>query len=130
MNGPDELKARIDTLSPMAVRFVARLVDSLANAPASNRAAVDAILLLRAFRADETQVPGRYQLIEIPADVFRALEDVPTTAFAADGPKIPCTYGGLESAARVELDRSDAKITVGGIQILACTVHAEWHLAR
>ena len=253
MNGRDELKARIDTLSPMAVQFVARLVNSLANAPTSNavaetwltehpewleyfglalsahhgttteplglkgfeavfrnacealdwqvdppgaatqrfvdvgltsadgvrrrlslkstaakrlservahisklteaawiqdvrsartrrrntlelfrayRAAVDTILLLRAFRDDPTEVPGRYQLIEIPADIFRALEDVPAAAFAADGPAIPCAYGRLESAARVALDRSDAKITVRGIQIRACTVHAEWHLAR
>ncbi len=33
MNGRDRLKSRIDTLSPMAVRFVARLVDSLSGAP-------------------------------------------------------------------------------------------------
>ena len=34
MNDRDSLKARIDALSPMAVRFVARLVDSLSEAPA------------------------------------------------------------------------------------------------
>lgn len=253
MNGRNDLKARIDDLSPMAVRFVARLVNSLANAPTSNavaetwlaghpewieyfglalsahhgttieplglkgfeavfrnacealdwpvdppgaatqrfvdvgltaadgvrrrlslkstaakglservavisklteaawiqdvrsartrrqrtlelfrdyRAAIDAILMLRAFRDDPAEVPGRYQLIEIPADIFRALEDLPVAAFAADGPAVPCAYGGLESAARVALDRSDAKITVRSIQIRACTVHAEWHLAR
>ena len=33
MNDRDSLKARIETLSPMAVRFIARLVDSLSNAP-------------------------------------------------------------------------------------------------
>ena len=33
MNDRDSLKARIDTLSPMAVRFVARPVDSPADAP-------------------------------------------------------------------------------------------------
>ena len=252
MNGRDDLKARIDTLSPMAVRFVARLVNSLANAPTSNavtdtwltghpewieyfglalsahhgttteplglkgfeavfrnacealdwlvdppsaatqrfvdmaltaadgvrrrlslkstaaqrlservahisklteaawiqdvrgardrrqhtlalfrdyRAAVDAILLLRAFRTAPTEVPGRYQLIEIPTDIFGALDDVPQAEFAPDGPALDCAYGELGSAARVALDRSDAKITVRGIQIRACTVHAEWHLA-
>ena len=36
MNVRDSLKARIDTLSPMAVRFVARLVDSLSEAPRPN----------------------------------------------------------------------------------------------
>ena len=36
MNDRDVLKARIDTLSPMAVRFVARLVDSLSEAPTPN----------------------------------------------------------------------------------------------
>ncbi len=36
MNDRDRLKARINTLSPMAVRFVARLVDSLSEAPMPN----------------------------------------------------------------------------------------------
>ena len=253
MNGRDDLKAHIDDLSPMAVRFVARLVDSLANAPTSNavtetwltghpewieyfglalsahhgttteplgltgfevvfrnacdaldwpvdppgaatqrfvdvgltsadgvrrrlslkstaarrlservahisklteaawiqdvrgprarrqhtlelfrayRAAVDAILMLRAFRTDQTEVPSRYQLIEIPTTLFGALEDVPEARFAADGPVIDCAYGGLESAARVALDRSDAKITIRGIQLHACTIHVEWYLTR
>ena len=39
MNDRDRLRARIDTLSPMAVRFVARLVDSLAEAPAPHTVA-------------------------------------------------------------------------------------------
>ena len=254
MNGRDDLKARIDDLSPMSVRFVARLVNSLANAPTSNavtetwltghpewieyfglalsahhgttaeplglkgfeavfrnacealdwlvdppgtatqrfvdigltsadgvrrrlslkstaaqklserlalisklteaawiqdvrsartrrqrtlklfrdyRAAVDAILLLRAFRAaDQQEVPSRYQLIEIPTALFGALDDMPEAAFAADGPVLSCAYGGLATAARVALDRSDAKITVRSIQLRACTIHAEWHLAR
>ena len=251
MNGRDDLKARIDTLSPMAVRFVARLVNSLANAPTSNavtetwltghpewieyfglalsahhgttteplgltgfevvfrnacealgwqvdppgaatrrfvdvgltsadgvrrrlslkstaarrlsertahisklteaawiqdvrgararrqhtlelfrayREAVDAILLLRTFRADPQEIPARYQLVEIPSAVFASLEDAPEAAFAADGPVIDCAYGGLTSAARVAIDRSDAKVTVRSIQLRACTIHVEWHL--
>ena len=250
MNDRDNLKARIDTLSPMAVRFVARLVDSLAEAPTPNavtptwltrhpewieyfglavsahhgttteplgltsfetvfrsacealewsidtpgsatqrfvdvtltaadgptrrlslkstaaknlrertahisklteaawiqdvrsararrqhtlklfrdyRAAVDAIILLRAFREPRT-IPNRYQLVEIPSDLFRSLEDAPESAFAADGPVIDCAYRGLSSAAQVSIDRSDAKITIRRIQLAACTIHAEWRL--
>ena len=252
MNDRDRLKARIDTLSPMAVRFVARLVDSLAEAPAPNtvtptwltrhpewieyfglaisahhgttteplgltsfetvfrnacealdwpldapgsatrrfvdltltsadgttrrlslkstaaknivegtahisklteaawiqdvrsakarrqrllelfrdyRAAVDAIVMLRAFREPDT-MPNRYQLIEIPSDLFKALEDAPESAFAADGPVIDCAYRGLSAAAQVSIDRSDAKITVRRIQLSACTIHAEWRLVK
>ena len=252
MNDRDSLKARIDTLSPMAVRFVARLVDSLSRAPTANagtptwltedpewieyfglaisahhgttteplgltsfetvfrnacealewpidppgsatrrfvdtaltpadgttrrlslkstaarnlseqtahisklteaawiqdvrsakarrqhtlnlfrdyRAAVDAIILLRAFREPDT-IPTRYQLMEIPSDLFKSLEDAPESAFAADGPVIDCAYGGLASAAQVSIDRSDAKITVRRIQLSVCTIHAEWRLVE
>lgn len=156
MNDRDSLKARIDTLSPMAVRFVARLVDSLADAPTPNAItptwltrhpewieyfglAVSAhhgttteplgltIVLLRAFREPGT-VPNRYQLVEIPSDLFKSLEDVPESAFAADGPVIDCAHGGLSSAAQVSIDRSDAKITIRRVQLSACIVHAEWRL--
>ena len=93
------------------------------------RAAVDAILLLRAFR-EPGQVPNRYQLIEIPSDLFKSLEDVPNSAFAPDGPVIDCAYQGLASAAQVSLDRSDAKITIRRIQLSVCTIHAEWCLLK
>ena len=252
MNDRDHLKARIDTLSPMAVRFVARLVDSLAEAPTPNaitrtwltghpewteyfglavsahhgttteplgltsfetvfrnacealewaidppgsatrrfvdvtltpadgttrrlslkstaakklsertahisklteaawiqdvrsararrqrtlklfrdyRAAVDAIILLRAFR-EPGAIPNRYQLVEIPSDLFKSLEDAPESAFAADGPVIDCAYRGLSSAAQVSIDRSDAKITIRRIQLAACTIHVEWRLVK
>lgn len=33
MSDPEALKGRIDELSPMGVRFVARMVDSLADPP-------------------------------------------------------------------------------------------------
>lgn len=252
MNDRDRLKARIDTLSPMAVRFVVRLVDSLSEAPAANtvtptwltrhpewteyfglaisahhgtttepvgltsfetvfrnacealdwsidapgsatqrfvdltltpadgrrrrlslkstgaqklsestahisklteaawiqdvrsardrrqrtlalfrdyRAAVDAIIFLRAFRK-RSAVPHRYQLIEIPSDLFRSLEEAPESAFAADGPVIDCAYKGLSAAAQIAIDRSDAKITIRRIQLAACTIHAEWCLLK
>lgn len=91
------------------------------------RKAVDAILMLRAFRVDGS-TPTRYQLIEIPAAIFASLENAPLSAFAADGPTIDCAYEGVDPAARVLLDRSDAKITVKAIQLASCVVHAEWTL--
>ena len=36
-------------------------------------AAVDAIIMLRAFRADRTTIPHRYQLIEIPTAILESL---------------------------------------------------------
>ncbi len=91
-------------------------------------AAVDAIVMLRAFRVDRTTMPHRYQLIEIPTAIFESLADAPQTAFDADGPTIDCAYGGNPAAARVSLDRSDAKITVKQIQLSVCDIHAEWEL--
>lgn len=92
------------------------------------REAVDSIIMLRAFRSDRTSLPTKCQLLEIPTDIFTSLENVPLEAFAADGPTIDCTYQGEPAAARISLDRSDAKITVKQIKLSACTLHAEWHL--
>ena len=94
------------------------------------RSAVDAIIILRAFRPDRAAVPTKYQLLEIPTGIFASLEDAPLDAFAADGPTIDCTYQGDPAAARVSLDRSDAKITVKQIKLSACTIHTEWRMAQ
>ncbi len=91
------------------------------------REAVDAILMLRAFR-EPTKLPTRYQLVEIPSRLFASLEQLPESAFAADGPVLDCAYGGCASAAQVAIDRSDAKITIRKILLAVCTVHAEWRL--
>lgn len=93
------------------------------------REAVDGIVMLRAFRTARNVVPTKYQLLEIPTAIFASLEDAPQSAFAADGPTVNCTYGQDPDAARVSLDRSDAKITVKRIKLSACTIHAEWHMA-
>lgn len=92
------------------------------------REAVDAIIMLRAFRSARDVLPEKYQLLEIPTAIFASLEDVPLSDFAADGPTVDCSYGEEPVAARVSLDRSDAKITVKQIKLSACTVHAEWYL--
>ncbi len=92
------------------------------------RDAVDAIVMLRAFRHEPHAVPNLYQLVEIPSGIFTSLASVPLSEFKADGPTIDCSFDGLSSAARVSLDRSDAKITVKQIQLKVCQVHAEWEL--
>ena len=91
------------------------------------RAAVDSIVMLRAFRRQDA-VPSKYQLLEIPTAIFASLEEVPLSAFAADGPTIDCVFQGEPAAARVSLDRSDAKITVKQIKLSSCLLHAEWHM--
>lgn len=92
------------------------------------RRAVDEIVMLRAFRSGRDVLPEKYQLLEIPTAIFASLEDAPLSAFAADGPTVDCSHGEVPVAARVSLDRSDAKITVKQIKLSACTVHAEWYL--
>ena len=67
---------------------------------------VDSIMMLRAFR-ERHRIPTTYQLVEIPSEIFRSLEDAPLEAFNADGPTIDCSFGGCDVAARVSLDRSD-----------------------
>ena len=95
----------------------------------SYTAAVDSIVMLRAFR-NPNEMPSKYQLIEIPAAIFDSLQETPVAAFSSDGPTIDCPFEGHEVAARVSLDRSDAKITVKQVLLAACTVHAEWELIR
>lgn len=92
------------------------------------RNAVDSIVMLRAFRSGPSSIPACYQLLEIPSAIFTSLANAKVSAFKADGPTIDCAYGGHAVAARVSLDRSDAKITVKQILLAACDVHAEWEL--
>ena len=88
------------------------------------RRAVDAIMMLRAFRKEG--VPNRYQLLEIPTRLFAPVQEAPLAVFQRDAPSINCEIGGKLTAV-IAIDRSDAKITVKRIQLSACTVHAEWH---
>ena len=91
----------------------------------SYQQAVDAIVMLRAFREEEGS-PYRYQLVEIPTALFGSVQEAPIDVFQRDAPSINCEVGG-KLAAVIAIDRSDAKITVKRIQLSACTVHAEWH---
>lgn len=62
--------------------------------------------------------------------MFASLEDSPQSALAPDGPTVDCAYRGDPAAARVSLDRSDAKITIKQIKLSVCTVHAEWYISQ
>lgn len=84
--------------------------------------------MLRAF-GQPNEIPERYQLLEIPSENFRSLEDKPISDFDSDGPSIYCSFGGEQRAAQVSLDRSDAKITVSRILLDVCSVHAEWQIS-
>ena len=92
------------------------------------RDAVDSIIMLRAFRHRGEMLPWKYQLVEIPTAMFCSLESAPVADFAPDGPTIDCSYRDEPVAARVSLDRSDAKITVEQIKLSVCILHAEWHV--
>lgn len=91
----------------------------------SYQEAVSSIIILRAFRDKADEIPRLYQLVEIPVNIFDSIQQAPLNDFERDAPVIACRVGN-EVVARVALDRSDAKITVRGIQLSACTVHAEW----
>lgn len=108
-----------DTRTPRARR------DALLGLFRQYREAVDAILMLRAFRSGAGEPPSRYQLVEIPVCLFDAIHDAPLRGFERDAPVIACEVDG-QAVAHVAIDRSDAKITVRRIEISACTVHAEW----
>ncbi len=93
---------------------------------AAYQEAVTAILMLRAFRDAPDRVPNLYQLVEVPGSLFDSIQEAPLSEFRSDAPKIPCREPRDRVVARVVLDRSDAKITVGKILLDACVVHAEW----
>jgi hypothetical protein len=84
--------------------------------------------MLRAFREGQGEVPGIYQIVEIPASIFDSIQTAPLSVFERDAPLIECQVGD-RTVAVVAIDRSDAKVTVRRIKISACTVHAEWSRA-
>ena len=93
----------------------------------SYRDAVDSIIMLRAFR-DREEV-SRYQLLEIPVDLFTPALDAPLSAYQRDAPVITCVVDGAP-VAEIAVDRSDAKISVRKIRLAASVVHAEWIRSR
>lgn len=150
----DELKATLDSFSPVKIEFVARgLSDTTLHISKLTEAAwiqdtrtardrrdrtlelfrqyretVDQIIMLRAFRDDVRNAPQKYQLVEIPVSIFDSIQQAPLQLFERDAPVIECTVDDRVEAV-VAIDRSDAKITVRRVRLSACTVHAEWERA-
>jgi hypothetical protein len=84
---------------------------------------VNAIIQLRYFESKNT-----YELIEIPATLFRQIFAVRLTYFSADGPTINIPIGKTPPDYTLKLDRSDAKITIANINKDLCLVHGSWSL--
>ena len=146
------LKAGIDKLSPMAVRFVTRLVKSLATTPepdtishtwlTENRAWLEYFGLAISAHHGTAVEPlglGSFEIafrnaceaVGWSIDVFGSATHrfADLTLDPGDGVMRRLSLKGLASAAQVAIDRSDAKFTIRRIQLSACTVHAEWRLA-
>ena len=80
--------------------------------------------MLRAFRQGTAKPPKRYQLVELPARIFDAIQDAPLQDFERDAPLIECRLD-RSPVAYVAVDRSDAKISARRILLSACVIHAE-----
>lgn len=87
------------------------------------RAEADAIIQLRYF-----QDRRRYELVEIPVNLFSQILEVRLTHFSAEGPTINIPVGQDPPDFTLKLDRSDAKITIANIRKDLCVVHGTWQL--
>jgi hypothetical protein len=86
------------------------------------------ILMLRAF-----DVSGgvRYDLIEIPLDVLLAAQHLTGADFAArtaNGSSSATVRHNGNYAYRLRLDGSVEKVTVSGLAVSLCTIHARWQI--
>lgn len=88
------------------------------------RAATTSIVILRAFvQADGAVV---YELVEIPTTIFAAVAEL-SVAEAQPG-TIPVPPDRRPPDFKIRVDRSDSKITLTGIRLAVCVVHARWTL--
>jgi len=87
------------------------------------RSVTDCIIMLRGFRQDDGRID--YELVEVPTDIFANVDQLRI----ADAQ--PATISVLPDAEvfRIRVDRSDAKITLTGIRIEACTIHGTWQMS-
>ena len=86
-----------------------------------------AIMMLRGFRARDGY-GVLYELLEIPTPVFGPVSRLTVEQAQAGTIKIPPAPEPARFSIRV--DRSDAKITVTGIDIGICIVHGRWGLGQ
>lgn len=87
------------------------------------RQATDAILLVRGFRLPDGY---RYQLVEIDTSLFEMVDDLTVPQAQAGTINFPTGTTWRNRTYAVRVDKSDAKFTLTGIDIAACTVHGEW----
>jgi hypothetical protein len=85
------------------------------------------IMMLRGFREREGYAV-LYELLEIPTAVFGPVSRLSVEQAQASTIKIPAAPAKARFSIRV--DRSDAKITVAGIDIDICIVHGRWGLGQ
>lgn len=88
------------------------------------RTITDGIVILRAFRETDGV---RYELVEIPTDLFKSVEDL--SIEEAQKGTIPLPMGAATPLFKIGIDRSDSKVKLTGVRIDAITVHGEWKLS-
>lgn len=87
------------------------------------REACDCIVILRCFRDDGDML---YELVEVPSDLFKAVDNL--SANEAWEGTIGIPHGSTEPYLKIRIDRSDAKVTLTGIQLGVCIVHGRWRM--
>lgn len=98
---------------------LARLVELFAD----YRESTHSIIILRGFKESDGV---QYELIEIPTKLFEAVEDLDLAS--AQLATIPIPVAAAKPYMKIRVDRSDAKITLTGIQLNVCDVHCRWKL--
>lgn len=74
------------------------------------------------------QHTGLYELVEIPVEIFRQIEEVQSSSYASEGPTIGIPVGKSPPDFKLKLDRSDSKITLTHIRKEICVVHGTWKI--
>ena len=108
--------------------MVLRIFSRLAEVPAvlSADANQDNLAIMQ-----QVQRVFQYDLVEIPVDVLRAIENLGPEDFAPisalNATKAKVTYGGAD-AFTLRIDGSDEKITLAGINTSLCLLHGQWFI--
>lgn len=110
------------TTQVLKMEFIQRLFSDY-------RDAVDSIVQLRCFRPGVGQMPTKYQLVEMPVEIFDGIADLSPSDFAAVAPRLKLPFADHDVGASVNLDHSDEKVTIGSVPLAICTIHAEWNLS-
>lgn len=103
------------------VRRMADRRDAIINLFKTYRKATDGIIVLRAFKEQDGI---RYQMVEIPTALFKAVDSL--TIEEAQKGTIP--FPSVDPIFKVGIDRSDAKVKLSA-RIDAVVVHGEWKIS-